>query len=103
MKFASTAELKNQTNALLREVEGGTILVVTRHGKPVAALRPCSEEDIEDLVDAIETGRDTQGGIQLARSSQEMILGFVESHRQGGVRIPLPLENRNLYVGRKDW
>ncbi len=44
-----------------------------------------------------------QGGIQLARRSQEMILGFVESHRQGGARVPLPLENRNLYVGRKDW
>ncbi len=58
---------------------------------------------IEDLVDAIETGRDTQGGIQLARRSQEMILGFVESHRHGGARVPLPLENRNLYVGRKDW
>ncbi|MFC1716380.1 Gfo/Idh/MocA family protein [Candidatus Poribacteria bacterium] len=58
---------------------------------------------IEDLVDAIETGRDTQGGIQLARRSQEMILGFVESHRQDGARVPLPLENRNLYVGRKDW
>ncbi len=34
---------------------------------------------------------------------REMILGFVESHRQGGARVPLPLENRNLYVGRKDW
>lgn len=58
---------------------------------------------IEDLVNAIETGGDTLGGIHLARRSQEMILGFVESHRQGGMRVPLPLENRNLYVGKKDW
>ena len=58
---------------------------------------------IQDLVDAIETGRDTQGGIRLASRSQEMILGFVESHRQGGMRVPFPLENRNIYVGRKDW
>lgn len=53
MKFASTAELKNQTNRLLRSVEGGQVVVVTRRGKPVAALRECTEEDIEDLV--IET------------------------------------------------
>jgi len=58
---------------------------------------------IKDLVEALETGRDTQGDIQLARRSQEMILGIVESHRQGGIRIPLPLENRDLHVGRKDW
>jgi predicted dehydrogenase len=58
---------------------------------------------IEDLVDALETGRDTLGGIHLARRSQEIILGIVESHRQGGVRISLPMENRDLHVGRKDW
>ena len=50
MKFASTAELKNQTNKLIRAVEKGQTVVVTRRGKPVAALRNCSEEDIEDLV-----------------------------------------------------
>ena len=50
MKFASTAELKNQTNRLIRAVEGGHVVVVTRRGKPVAALRECTENDIEDLV-----------------------------------------------------
>jgi prevent-host-death family protein len=50
MKFASTAELKNDTNRLLRDVEKGAVLVVTRHGKPVAALQKCSEDGIEDLV-----------------------------------------------------
>lgn len=58
---------------------------------------------IEDLVDAIETDRDTQGNIHLARRSQEIILGIVESHRRGGMRIPLPMEDRDLYVGRRDW
>ena len=58
---------------------------------------------IEDLVSALEIGGDTQGGIHLARRSQEMILGLVESHRRGGIRVPLPLENRDLHVGRKDW
>jgi prevent-host-death family protein len=50
MKFASTAELKNKTNKLIRAVEKGQTVVVTRRGKPVVALRTCSEEDIEDLV-----------------------------------------------------
>ena len=36
---------------------------------------------IEDLVDALDTGRETQGHVRLAQRSQEMILGLVESHR----------------------
>lgn len=58
---------------------------------------------IRDLVEALDTGRETQGNIHLARRSQEMILGFVESHRQGGARVPLPLANRKLYVGSPGW
>ncbi|MEK7398001.1 MAG: Gfo/Idh/MocA family oxidoreductase [Candidatus Poribacteria bacterium] len=58
---------------------------------------------IEDIVDAIENDRETKGNIRLACRSQEMILGFIESHRQGGSRVSLPLKNRKLYVGRKDW
>ena len=58
---------------------------------------------IEDIVAAIEEDRETTGNIRLACRSQEMILGFVESQRQNGAKVPLPLENRQLYVGRRDW
>ena len=58
---------------------------------------------IKDLIQAISTGGETRGNIQLARRSQEMILSFIESHRQGGKQVMLPLENRSLYVGRRDW
>jgi scyllo-inositol 2-dehydrogenase (NAD+) len=58
---------------------------------------------IRDLIEAIETGRETKGNILLARKSQEMIFGFVESHRKGGVRMSLPLENRSLRICPKDW
>ena len=58
---------------------------------------------IRDLIEAIETGRETKGNILLARRSQEMIFGFVESHRRGGVRVTLPLENRSLRICPKDW
>jgi prevent-host-death family protein len=33
-------ELRNDSAAVLREVEGGRTLVVTRNGTPVAELRP---------------------------------------------------------------
>jgi predicted dehydrogenase len=58
---------------------------------------------IENLVDAVENDRETQGNIRLACRSQEMIFGFVESQRQDGVHVSLPLKNRKLYVGRKDY
>jgi len=40
-------DLKNQTTALLREVEKGTSLVVTRRGKPIATLRPFDTKDLQ--------------------------------------------------------
>ena len=58
---------------------------------------------IKDLLEAISTGRETRGNLQLARRSQEIIFGLIESHRQGGKRVTLPLANRSLYVGRRDW
>jgi predicted dehydrogenase len=54
---------------------------------------------LRDLVRALDTDGDTLGNVTLACRSQEMIIGFVESHRQGGARVALPLENRELYVG----
>jgi predicted dehydrogenase len=70
---------------------------------PSAKVESGTVRCIEDLVDAIENHRETQGNIHLACRSQEIIIGIVESHRQGGKRVPLPLENREIYVGRKDW
>ena len=64
MKFASTAELKNRTNDLLHEIEDGQVVVVTRHGKPVAAIQVCHEEDLEDLV--LETSRSIRQSVQRA-------------------------------------
>lgn len=58
---------------------------------------------LEDLVEAIETGRETKGPIQLARRSNEIIMGIIASHGLGGARVSLPLANRSLYVGKRDW
>ena len=58
---------------------------------------------ILDIVEALDTGRETLGHIALASRSQEMLMAIMESHRQGGKRIVLPMENRNLTVGKEDW
>jgi len=58
---------------------------------------------IKDIAEALDTGRETEGPIQLARRSQEMLMGIIESHRLGGVRVQLPMVNRALYVGRLNW
>lgn len=46
-KFIHVRALKNQITALLREVENGTTLIVTRRGKPIATLRPFEERDLQ--------------------------------------------------------
>jgi prevent-host-death family protein len=39
-RFITQRELRNQSGAVLREVEAGRTIVVTRNGTPVAELRP---------------------------------------------------------------
>ena len=40
----SLYEAKTQLSTLLREVEGGGVITITRHGKPVAELRGLAAE-----------------------------------------------------------
>ena len=40
----SIAEAKNRLPELIRAVEGGAAVVITRHGKPVAQLTPAPME-----------------------------------------------------------
>ncbi len=46
---------------------------------------------IEDLVQALDAGGPTRGGVRIARANTELIFAFVESHRRGGSRVNLPL------------
>ncbi len=97
----------------LRTQENGTYGQLRQVTEPWNMLKETPFPDIEhasgtvggiqDIVDAIDTGRDTTGNIHLARSSQEIIFGIIASHRSGGARIELPLADRDLYVGRRDW
>ena len=47
MKFVSTAELKRDTNKLIKQSESGEFLIITRHGKPCSVLMHVSEADLE--------------------------------------------------------
>ncbi len=55
---------------------------------------------VEDLVRALDTGGPTRGGVRVARASTEMIFAFVESHRRGGARVALPLQDCRLQLQR---
>ena len=46
-KLVQVRELKNQTTRLLRNVERGATLIVTRRGKPVATIKKFDPSDTE--------------------------------------------------------
>jgi prevent-host-death family protein len=51
MKFATTTELNQNTNNVLRKVlDDGEDIVLTRNGKPVAMIIPANEDDIEEHI-----------------------------------------------------
>ena len=44
MKTASIRDLHIRTSELVREAAGGAVIVIERHGEPVAELRPISKK-----------------------------------------------------------
>ena len=53
---------------------------------------------IKDLVRSMETGEPGRSNLEVARRGMEILFGFVESHRRGGARVRLPLEDRRIWV-----
>jgi hypothetical protein len=56
---------------------------------------------IEDLVHTLDTGEPPRGGARISLASTELIFAIIESHRRGGARVNLPLENRTLRMQRQ--
>ena len=50
MRFATVRELSSGTSQVLREVDGGEVLIVTKFGKPRYLLVPIDEDGIEDFI-----------------------------------------------------
>jgi len=53
---------------------------------------------LEDIVNAYEAERPTLGNVEVTHRATEICFAVAESHRQGGIRITLPIENRDLYI-----
>lgn len=54
-----------------------------------------------DLVQALDTGAPTRGGVRIARTNTELIFACLESHRNGGARTALPLAGSELRLERE--
>lgn len=89
------------SSVLWRRNRGGSLLEEVAF--PAQPARSGTAAGLRDLIDALHTGRQTQGPLHLALRSQELVMGLVESERVQGARVPLPLQNRSLYIGREGW
>ena len=50
MRVTNTVELKNKTNAIIRDVMKGNPVIITYRGKPAVSLTPLTEDDLEDFI-----------------------------------------------------
>lgn len=53
---------------------------------------------VRDLVGAIQTDGETQQGVRAAAASAEIAFGLVQSHRQEGARVGVPVPDRGYWM-----
>lgn len=53
---------------------------------------------VADLINAIENGKPPKCSGEDGRAALEIAIALRESHRRGGVKVPLPIEDRNLRI-----
>jgi predicted dehydrogenase len=53
---------------------------------------------INDLVHALDTDGETRQGVRKAVQTAEIAFGLIESHRQGGARVSIPLARRDFWM-----
>ena len=71
-----------------------------RRSFPDVPQRSSTLRLIEDIVHSLDTGEPPRGGVRVAYASTELIFGFIESHRRGGVRVSIPLEDSRTRLDR---
>ena len=80
MTTVTAYEAKTHLPRLIRAVEQGETVIITRHGKPVAQLGPVQDRRREEIVAAIE--RIKRAREQRAKVSLDEILAWRhEGHR----------------------
>jgi prevent-host-death family protein len=92
---ASVRELKNQTTKLLRTVEKGAFIIVTRRGKLIATLKPFEEQDIRHseqypttLYDALRKQIKKEHPEFARRTPVQMRQDFERITRKAGRNLP---------------
>ena len=82
MREVQATEAKRRLAELLRAVEHGETVAITRHGKPVAHLVPARAEDRANRERAIARFRERRAGWRpAALSAKEMLAARHEGHR----------------------
>ena len=77
-----STEAKARLAELLRNVEHGETIAITRHGKTVAHLIPASAQDRSQRQEALERFRQRRAGWKRAEVSTDEILAWRhEGHR----------------------
>jgi predicted dehydrogenase len=70
---------------------------------PEVEIGSGTQRGIEDLARALDDGGDTLGNLEIACRSQEMVFAVAESHRRGGVRVEVPLVDRELAIAPENY
>lgn len=82
MKKIQATEAKAHLADLLRMVERGETITITRHGKTVAHLVPAHEHESDSRKQAIERFRQRRAGWQrVAMTTEEILAARHEGHR----------------------
>ena len=82
MREIQATEAKTRLAELLRAVEHGETVAITRHGKPVAHLVPARAEDRANRERAVERFRQRRAMWKpVALSTKEMLAARHEGHR----------------------
>ena len=80
MATVSAYEAKTHLPRLIREVERGETVIITRHGKPVAKLAPVDDQRRADIDEVIE--RMKRARARRPRMSVEEILAARDEGRK---------------------
>ena len=90
-KALSVAEAKASLSAAIREVEGGSTVIITRHGKPVAAL--VSANDVAKL-ETLRAAGPQQGLASIAGgwAGSDRLVESIATAARRGRRRPVRLE-----------
>ena len=82
MREIRSTEAKTRLAELLRAVEHGETVAITRHGKAVAHLVPADTQDRADLERSVEGFRERRAGWERASfSTEEILAARHEGHR----------------------